>query len=95
MGYPNDEALNAHPLYASGLKFYGFHIVENFPLIADLDRRNQAHKRHVAEADTKRFRHRITTFHDETFEIVARNARFAQRSKNDPGRAAGEHPEGC
>lgn len=23
MGYPNDEVLNAHPLYANGLGFYG------------------------------------------------------------------------
>lgn len=92
MGYPNDQALNAHPLYASGLKFYGFHIVENSPVITDLDRRNQVHKRYVAEADTKRFRHWIVTFHDETFEIVARNARFVQSSKKEPGRAAREHP---
>ena len=44
MGYPNDETLNAHPLYANGLGFYGFYVVENSPLIADLDRRNQVHE---------------------------------------------------
>jgi hypothetical protein len=43
MGYPNDEALNAHALYANGLAFYGFHVVENSPLIADFDHRNQVH----------------------------------------------------
>jgi len=50
IGYPNDEALNTHPLYPNGLGFYGFHVVENSPLIADLDRRNQVHERHVAGA---------------------------------------------
>jgi hypothetical protein len=47
MGYPNDEALHAHPLYANGLGFYDFYVIEDSPLIAELDRRNQVHKRHV------------------------------------------------
>src|SRR5690242_13177953 len=48
IGYPNDEALGGHPLYENGLGFYDFQVVENSPLIADLDRRNQVHNRHVA-----------------------------------------------
>ncbi len=93
MGYPNDEALKANPLYANGLGFYGFHVVENSPLIADLDRRNQVHERHVAGAYMKRFRHWIITFHDETLEVVARNARFMRSSKKEPGLAVREHAD--
>jgi hypothetical protein len=90
MGYPNDEVLNAHPLYANGLGFYGFHIVENSPLIADLDRRNQVHERHVAGVYRKRFRHWIITFHDETLEVVTRNARFVGTNEMEPGQAVRE-----
>lgn len=90
MGYPNDEALTAHPLYENGLGFYGFHVVENSPLVADLDRRNQIHNRHVAGAYIARFQHSIITFHDETLEVVARNARFVRTSGKEPGRAVRE-----
>ena len=91
MGYPNDEVLHAHPLYARGLGFYDFHVVEDSPLLADLDRRNQAHERHVSGAYIKRFRHWIITFHDETLEVVARNARFVGTSEKEPGLAVREH----
>jgi hypothetical protein len=91
MGYPNDEALNAHPLQANGVGFYGFHVIENSPLIADLDRRNQVHERHVAGAYMKRFRHWIITFHDETLEVVATNARFLRTSEKEPRLAVLEH----
>jgi len=90
MGYPNDEVLNAHPLYGKGLEFYGFQVVENSPLIAELDRRNQVHKRHVAGNYVKRFRHWIITFHDETLEVVARNAQFVRTSEKEPGLAVRE-----
>lgn len=91
MGYPNDEVLEAHPLYVNGLRFCAFHVVENSPLIADLDRRNQVHQRHVAGAYVNRFRHWIITFHDETLEVVARNARFVGTSEKKPGLAVREN----
>lgn len=90
MGYSNDEILNAHPLYANGLEFYGFHEVENSPLIADIDRRNKAHERHLAGNYIKKFRHWIITFHDETLEVVARDARFVRTSEKEPGLAVRE-----
>ena len=93
MGYPNDEASSAHPLYASGLEFCGFHIVENSPIIADLDHRNYVHERHVAGAYMKRFRHWIITFHDETLEVVARNASFVRTSQKKPRLAVLEHAQ--
>jgi hypothetical protein len=91
MGYPNDEALNAYPLYANGLGSYAFHVVENSAMIADLDRRNQVHERHVAGAYMKRFRHWIITFHDETLEVVARNGRFVRTCEKEPRLAVLEH----
>ena len=91
MGYPNDEVLNAHPLYANGLGFYSFHVVANSPLIADLDRRNQVHDPHVAGDYMKRFRHWIVTFHDETLEVVATKARFLRISEKEPRLAVLEH----
>jgi hypothetical protein len=87
MGYPNDEALDAHPLYENGLGFYGFHVVENSPSIADLVRRNQVHDRHVAGSYVKLFRHWIITFHDETLEVIATSARFVRTSRKEPRRA--------
>jgi hypothetical protein len=90
MGFPNDEVLHAHPLYANGLGFYGFYVIEGSPLIADLDRRNQEHKRHVTGAYIQRFRHWIITFHDETLEVVARDARFVRASEKPPRLAVRE-----
>ena len=87
MGYPNDEVLNAHPLYPNGLVSYGFYVIEDSALIADLDRRNQAHDRHVAGAYIKRFCHWIITFHDETLEVIAKDARFVRTSEREPGLA--------
>jgi hypothetical protein len=87
MGYPNDEVLGGHPLYENGLGFYDFHVVENSPLIVDLDRRNQVHNRHVAGNYIKLFRHWIITFHDETLEVIARSARFVRTSGKGPRQA--------
>jgi hypothetical protein len=90
MGYPNDEALAGHPLYNNGLESYEFQLVENSPLIADLDRRNQVHERHVAGSYLKRFRHWVITFHDETLEVVARNARLVSTTESQPDAAVRE-----
>jgi hypothetical protein len=75
------------PSTQNGLGFYGFYVIEDSPLIADLDRRNQVHKRHVAGAYIKRFRHWIITFHDETLDVVAKDARFVRTSEKEPGLA--------
>ncbi len=74
MGYPNDEALQAHPLYKYGLKHYHFHLVSDSPLIEELDKRNRVHRQHVVGSYRCRFRHWILTFHDETLEVIARSA---------------------
>ncbi|MGH9524383.1 MAG: hypothetical protein ACRD3E_17805 [Terriglobales bacterium] len=84
-GYPNDEALGSHALYPHGLAHYDFHSVMNSPLIAELDRRNEVHPRHIAGAYRERFRHWVITFHDETLEVIARDAHVARVTPLQPG----------
>src|ERR1022692_406134 len=68
-GYPSDEALHGHPLYPFGLKHYGFFVVENSPLIDEIEEQNQCHSRHRPGIYAK-FRHWVITFHDETLEVI-------------------------
>jgi hypothetical protein len=72
-GYPNEEVLNGHPLYEFGLQFYGFHVVENSPWIADLCRQNRVHPCH-AEWLFADLQHWIIAFHDTTLEVVGKQA---------------------
>lgn len=70
MGTPNDEVLNGHPLWGSGLELYSAHEVRNSPWINDLMEVNRIH----SGFDTSHWtaaRHFILTFHDETLECVA------------------------
>src|SRR5260221_268536 len=46
-GYPNDEALEAHPLAKHGLKSYDVFEVERSPLIEEIKKRNSVHPRHT------------------------------------------------
>jgi hypothetical protein len=71
MGAPNDEALGGHPLAKYGLRWYQFHVVEQSPLIAELERRNRVHHSHSA-ALFEGYQHFIITFQGETFEVVCR-----------------------
>ena len=70
-GYPNDEALGAHPLYDSGLEFYSFNLVENSPYLKELDDRNSSIFPEGKGMYCERFKHYIVTFHDETLEVIA------------------------
>jgi len=69
-GYPNDEALGSHPLYASGLRQYAvFEVIDS------------SWKRGVIEQNLRSFpvnpphyeslRHFVVTFQDSTFECLA------------------------
>ena len=73
LGHPNDEALHGHPLYQSGLEPYGFFRILNSPLIVEIEARNAVHKHHRPGIYSK-FTHWIVTFHDETLEVVSRDA---------------------
>ena len=70
-GPPNDEALTGHPLSTRGLTPYG-----SFEMIASswirlLEQRNRVHWRHDARQFST-LRHFVLTFHDKTFECIAK-----------------------
>ncbi len=72
MGPPNDEALEGHPLYNRGLAAYAMHYVANSSWIAELERQNSVHPHH--EGGWHEWaQHYLFTFHDETFECIARS----------------------
>jgi len=85
-GAPNDEALHGHPLYEFGLRSYGFYLVENSILIAQLEQRNRVHPRHDANR-YQNYRHWIVTFHGETLEVVGTTARVIGESEMPPSQA--------
>lgn len=73
-GYPNDEALAGHPLYAGGLRYYGVFRVENSSWIKTLANQNRVcFPKHAAFS---RSRHFAITFHDSTFECIAEDVAF-------------------
>jgi hypothetical protein len=78
-GSPNDESLAGHPLYPAGLRPYGVFEIEHSAWWRRAERINSVHPRH----DVARFgeyRHLVWTFHDSTFECLARA--FVVRSKD-------------
>jgi hypothetical protein len=85
-GYPNDEALQGHPLYQFGLGHYGFFTVENSPLIFAIEKQNECHPRHRPNIYTK-FRHWVVTFHDETLEVIALRGSVSGRTELSPEKA--------
>ena len=70
MGSPNDEVLNGHPLWGSGLEGYSAHEVKNSPWIRELMDINRVHDR-FRESQWSDDRHFVLTFHDETLECIA------------------------
>lgn len=70
-GAPNDEALAGHPLMSRGLEPSGSFVVENSSWILELAGINSVHPVHEPSyyAD---LRHFVITFHDSTFECLAR-----------------------
>jgi hypothetical protein len=68
-GYPNDEALGGHPLYAKGLECYGAFEVINSSWSRQLTEQNRVSFPDMPDDDTTR--HFIFTFHDSTCECLA------------------------
>ena len=73
LGSPNDEARHGHPLHGRGLGYYGAYEVVNSSWIRKLERMNAVHDRHDPSWYFQGKRHFIFTFHDSTFECVARD----------------------
>ena len=70
-GFPNDETLQGHPLFDRGLSYYRVFRVEDSSWVRRLERINSVHHRHDP-ARFEQLNHFIFTFHDSTFECVAR-----------------------
>ncbi len=71
-GYPNDEALPGHPLYAKGLGGYGVYEVHNSSWISQITAQNRVRFPHTPKSSSRHF---IIAFHDSTFECIARRLR--------------------
>jgi len=71
-GSPSDETLNGHPLYAKGLGPYSRYRVLNSSWIKSLEQMNSLHPFHKPESYNQ-LSHYIFTFHDSTFECIARS----------------------
>jgi hypothetical protein len=69
-GYPGDEALPGHPLYKSGLRYYGVFEVLDPSWRARIISQNQS-VFPKTPAHYERLRHFIITFQDSTFECLA------------------------
>lgn len=67
-GYPNDEALEGHPLAGTGLGLYGIYEALDSSWVARLDAQNRISFPNSALPPKRHF---IITFHDETFECLA------------------------
>ncbi len=70
-GSPNDEAFEGHPLASRGLKPYSVSEVAESSWVRALERMNAVHPYHRPESFSDRH-HYIFSFHDSTFECVAR-----------------------
>jgi hypothetical protein len=75
-GHPNDESLQGHPLFGSGLEYYTAHRVNNSKLIAQLEARNSSHPRHDKAEFLSGKEHYIITFQDATLEFVATSSSY-------------------
>jgi len=78
-GYPNDEALAGHPLYAAGMNTYGGYEVIGSDWKLEVDQQNR-----VAFPDWHGWpvRHFAFVFHDSMFECLAEN--YIVRSSSGP-----------
>lgn len=77
-GPPNDEASQGHPLHGRGLGYYGAYEVIDSSWIRKMERMNSVHDRHDPAWFFKGKRHFIFTFHDSTFECIARSFTIEQ-----------------
>ena len=78
-GYPNDEALPAHPLYKIGISYYAFNKIENSPYLVEMGRRNA-----TMFPGSERFwtekQHYLVAFHDETLEVICSGIEIVTRT---------------
>jgi hypothetical protein len=69
-GFPNDEALHGHRLYAAGLNHRQLHEVLDSAWLTHVRTVEAAHSR-APEVPFRNARHFVFTFHDSTLEAIA------------------------
>ncbi|MBP0905854.1 hypothetical protein ACFSKN_15085 [Mariniflexile gromovii] len=79
-GYPNDEI--GHPLQKYGLGFYGFFEVKNSQWIAEIEKMNSSHPKHIKGLSSDR-KHYVAKFKDVTLEVVCKSYELKQMTKNE------------
>lgn len=72
-GPPNDETFLGHPLAERGLKPYGVFEVLDSSWIRQLERMNSKCDTSHSQSRNRDQRHYIFSFHDSTFECIARS----------------------
>lgn len=77
-GYPNDEALPGHPLYARGLSAYGIYEIRNSRWIRVLTERNSVS---FPSSSFARQTHFFIAFHDSSFECIADSLKVTLTTK--------------
>jgi hypothetical protein len=81
-GPPNDEAFSGHPLASRGLRPYGVFEVDHSSWLTTLERMNAVHPYHDSKS-FQQLKHYIFTFHDSTFECIAKGFGFSEH-RGDP-----------
>jgi hypothetical protein len=81
-GFPNDEALQGHPLWGRGLEFYALHEVEESSWLDGVRSIEKAHPDSLAVLPFADTRHFVLTFHDTTLEALARQIIALDRYRN-------------
>ena len=67
-GYPNDEAIEGHPMYGKGFDAYGAFEVFNSPWARRMTEQNRVS---FPDTEDSTWRHLIFSFHESTFECLA------------------------
>jgi hypothetical protein len=85
-GPPNDEAFSGHPLASRGLTPYGTFEVLQSSWIRGLERMNSVYPYHRAER-YQELRHFVLSFHDSTFECVAKDVQVVETLRGSMNQA--------
>jgi hypothetical protein len=79
-GYPNDEAMGAHPMTKYGLGFYGLFEVLNSPWIIEIRDSNMIHPSHNDNMYNN-YKHYIARFKDVTLDVICSKMEELQMTK--------------
>jgi hypothetical protein len=84
-GYPNNEALPAHPLYDDGLEPDGIFEVLHSTWLSELETQNERVFNTTMYRD---YRHIVVTFHESMFEVLTKSIDISSVQVSVPEAAA-------